>query len=83
MRCEGCHSSSPQPACAVCLPVFLSFAVNLSHLLLSHVPQGETVKEKERGPLGGVMGGFLDLLVYCANGALATDLDKRCKEAYR
>lgn len=69
-----------QHALCVSLP---SFACNLSHLLLPHVPQDETVKEKERGPLGGVMGGFLDLLVYCANGALATDLDKRCKEAYR
>jgi hypothetical protein len=31
----------------------------------------------------GLLGGFFDLLVYTANGALASDLPDRCKEAYR
>lgn len=31
----------------------------------------------------GLLGGFADLLVYCINGAVARDLDGRCKEAYR
>jgi len=31
----------------------------------------------------GLMGGFLDLLVYCASGAVASDLPQRCQEAYR
>jgi len=33
--------------------------------------------------LPGLLGGFFDLLVYCVNGAVATDLPERCKEAYR
>jgi hypothetical protein len=31
----------------------------------------------------GLMGGLLDMLVYCINGAVARDLYERCKEAYR
>lgn len=38
--------------------------------------------EKEDQP-PGLMGGFLDLLVYCASGAVASDLPQRCQEAYR
>lgn len=40
--------------------------------------------EAEHEPEGlGLAGGLLDMLVYCINGAVARDLDERCKEAYR
>lgn len=43
---------------------------------------GTSGLEEEDEP-AGLLGGFFDLLVYTANGALASDLPDRCKEAYR
>jgi len=43
---------------------------------------GTSGLEKEDEP-PGLMGGFLDLLAYCASGAVASDLPQRCQEAYR
>jgi hypothetical protein len=82
MECMLCgrHDSSTAAAAAQLPSLQRADKQGNSSTVSSTIACAATAAGKE---LPGLLGGFFDLLVYCVNGAVATDLPERCKEAYR